>query len=263
LTWAESPPAGNVVTRGRWWSPAEAAARPQVSVEEEAARGLGVDVGGTLAFDIQGVRVEAAVTSLRKVDWQSLSTNFFVIFSPGALDGAPLTYVGTARVPPGREAAVQDGLAAAFPNVTAIPVRDVLERITGVLERIGVAIRLVALLVVGAGLVVMAGALAASRYQRLYESVVWKTLGATRAAVLRAFAVEYATLGLVAGVGGTLLGAALAWIVLRFVLDVPGRFTPAALALGVGGSVALALAVGVLATFRLLGEKPLPVLRRE
>jgi putative ABC transport system permease protein len=267
LTWAAAPPAGNVVTRGRWWSPAEAAARPpgppQISVEEEAARGLGVDVGGMLAFDIQGVRVEAAVTSLRKVDWQSLSTNFFVIFSPGALDGAPLTYVGTARVPPGREAAVQDGLAAAFPNVTAIPVRDVLERITGVLDRIGVAIRLVALLVVGAGLTVMAGALAASRYQRLYESVVLKTLGATRAAVLRAFAVEYATLGLVAGLGGTLLGAALAWIVLRFVLDVPGRFAPAALALGVGGSVALALAVGVLATFRLLGEKPLPVLRRE
>jgi putative ABC transport system permease protein len=263
LTFAAEPPAGNVVTRGRWWTPAEAAARPLISVEEEAARGLGVDVGGRLTFDIQGVRVEAEVASLRKVDWQSLSTNFFVIFSPGALDGAPTTYVATARVVPGREPLVQDTLGATFPNVTAIPVRDILERITGVLDRIGVAVRVVALFVVGAGLTVMVGALAASRYQRLYESVLLKTLGATRVVILRAFAVEYACLGLGAGTAGTLLGGLLAWIVLRFVLDVPWTFAPAPFAAGVLGAVLLAVAVGVLGTFRLLGQKPLAVLRRE
>jgi len=224
---------------------------------------LGVDVGGTLTFDIQGVSVEAEVTSLRKVDWQSLSTNFFVIFSPGALDGAPLTYVATARVPSPVEAAVQDAVASAFPNVTAIPVRDILERVSSVLDRIGVAIRVIAIFVIGAGLTVMAGALAASRYQRLYESVLLKTLGATRRVVARTFAVEYACLGLTAGIAGTLLGGALAWIVLRWVLDVPWTFEPEVMTLSVALTVALALAVGSLGTFRLLGQKPLPLLRRD
>jgi putative ABC transport system permease protein len=120
-----------------------------------------------------------------------------------------------------------------------------------------------ALFSIAAGLVVMGGALAATRYQRLYESVVLRTLGATRGAVARAFAVEYACLGAAAGVGGTLLAALLAWIVLRFVLDVPWTFEPDTLAAGVAASTAVALAVGFLATFRLLGRKPLPVLREE
>ena len=146
--------------------------------------------------------MSAEVLSLRKVDWQTLGANFFVIFSPGPLDGAPLAYLGTARVPPGADGAVQERVAAAFPNVTAIPVRDVLQRVTGVLDRIAVAIRLVALFVLGAGLTVMAEALVQSRAQRLYESVLLRTLGATRGRVARAFAVEYGCLGLVAGLGG-------------------------------------------------------------
>ena len=201
--------------------------------------------------------------SLRKVDWHSLSTNFFVIFSPGALDGAPTTYIATARIPASAEPAVQDAVAAALPNVTAIPVRDILERVAGVLDRIAVAIRVIALFVTGAGLVVMAGALAATRAQRLYESVLLKTLGATRARVARAFAAEYACLGLVAGIGGVTLGALLAGIVLVWVMDVPWTFEPGTLALGLTLTVAVALAVGALATFRLLGQKPLPLLRRE
>jgi putative ABC transport system permease protein len=263
LTFAAEPPAANVLTRGRWWTAAEAAARPRVSVEEEAARAFGVDVGGTLTFDVQGVPVEAEVMSLRKVDWQSLSTNFFVIFSPGALDGAPLTYVATARVDPSAETAVQDAVARAFPNVTAIPVRDVLERVGRIMDQVAVAIRVVAAFVIGAGLVVMGSALATTRSQRLYESALLRTLGATRLVVARAFAVEYACLGIAAGLGGTGLAVLLAWIVLRFVLDVPWTFAAAALALGVSLPVALALAVGFLGTFRLLGQRPLPLLRRE
>jgi putative ABC transport system permease protein len=263
LTIADEVPAANVVTRGRWWTPVEAAARPRVSVEDEAARTLGVDVGGTLTFDIHGVRIETEVMSLRKVDWQSLNANFFMIVSPGALDGAPLSYIATARVPPSAELAVQDAVVQAFPNVTAIPVRDVLERVGRVVDQIGVAVRVVALFVIAAGLVVMASALAASRYQRLYESVLLRTLGASRATVARAFAVEYGCLGGAAGVGGTLLAAVLAWVVLRFLLDVPWTFEPATLLLGVAVPVGLALAVGFLATYRLLGHKPLPVLRQQ
>jgi putative ABC transport system permease protein len=251
-----------VVTRGRWWTPADGG-RAWISVETETARALGVDLGGTLTFDIQGVQVSAEVLSLRKVDWQTLGANFFVIFSPGPLDGAPLAYLGTARVPPGADASVQERVAAAFPNVTAIPVRDVLQRVTGVLDRIAVAIRLVALFVLGAGLTVMAEALVQSRAQRLYESVLLRTIGATRGRVARAFAVEYGCLGLVAGLGGALTGGLTAWIVLRFVLEVPPVLEVAPLVAALAASVVLAVGVGFLGTFRLLGRKPLPVLRRE
>jgi putative ABC transport system permease protein len=261
LTWSADPPPGNVLTRGRWWGTEPGPAR--ISVEDAMAKQLGVDVGGRLTFDVQGVPVDAEVTSLRKVDWQSLGTNFFVVFSPGALDGAPTTFVATARTSVAAEGAVQSAVAAAFPNVTAIPVRDVLERVGAVLGEIAIAIRVMALFTVATGVVVMAGALTSTRYQRLYESVVLRTLGATRGAVARAFAVEYGCLGAAAGVGGTALAAVLAWIVLRFVLDTPWRFEPWALLAGVAASVVLAIAVGFLATWRLLGEKPLPVLRRE
>ena len=273
LTYTADLPAGNQVTRGQWWGPGPGGSPPRfspprispprISVEDETARALGVSVGGRLTFDVQGVPIEAEVTSLRKVDWQTLSTNFFVIFAPGALEGAPLSYVATARVPAALETAVQDQVTAAFPNVTAIPVRDILDRVTSVLDRIALAVRLVAGFVILAGLVVMLGALATSRAQRLYESVLLKTLGATRGLVARAFAVEYGCLGLLAGLGGTGLGALLAWVVLRLVLDVPFRLDPAALCLSVGLSVLLALAVGALGTFRLLGQPPLAVLRRE
>jgi putative ABC transport system permease protein len=260
LTFADEPPPGTVVSRGRWWTASDRD-RAWISVETEAARGLGVDLGGTLTFDVQGVSVSAEVMSLRKVDWQTLGANFFVIFSPGPLDGAPLAYLATARVPAGADATVQDRVAAAFPNVTAIPVRDVLERVTGVVDRIAVAVRLVALFVLGAGFTVMAEALAQSRAQRLYESMLLRTLGASRGRVVRAFAVEYGCLGLVAGLGGAATGVLTAGLVLRFVLDVPVALEPVPIAVALLATVALALTVGFLGTFRLLGRKPLPVLR--
>jgi putative ABC transport system permease protein len=263
LTWAEAPPAGNALTAGRWWTAAEAAAGARASMEETAARHLGVSVGSRVTFDVQGVAVDVEVTSIRRVDWQSLTTNFFVVLSPGALDGAPATWVATARVPAAAEPALQNAVVAAFPNVTAIPLRDVLERVSAVLGQIGVAVRLVAFFTLGTGLVVMAGALAATRSQRLYESVVLRTLGATRGVVARAFAVEYGLLGAAAGAGGGALAIVLAWVVVRWVLDAPWIFEPAPVVVGVAATIVTALAIGFLTTFRLLGHKPLPVLRRE
>ena len=163
LTSMTEAPATNAILRGRWWTPAEAAAGPLISVEEAAAKALGVDVGSSLGFDVQGVRVDARVTSIRKVDWQTFSANFFVVFSPGALEGAPTTFVATARVPAAAEAGVQDAVVSAFPNVTVIPVRDILQRAAGILGQISFAIRAIALFSIAAGLTVMAGTLVASR----------------------------------------------------------------------------------------------------
>jgi putative ABC transport system permease protein len=263
LTTAAAPPDGNRVIAGRWWTDDEARVRPRVSLEEDMAAALRVGVGGTVAFDVQGVRVEAEVMSIRHVDWQSFTTNFFAILSPGALDGAPTTWVATARVPTPLEPRLQDAVVGTFPNVTAVPVRDVLERVSGLLGQMAFAIRAIAGFSIGAGLVVMVAALTATRAQRLYESVILRTLGATRGVVARAFAVEYACLGVVAGVGGTGLASLLAWIVLRFLLDMPWQLAPMTLAAGVALTIALSVIVGFLTTWRLLGQKPLPVLRRE
>ena len=263
LTSMTEPPATNAILRGRWWTPGEAAAGPRVSVEEAAAKALGVDVGSSLGFDVQGVRVDARVTSIRKVDWQTFSANFFVVFSPGALEGAPTTFVATARVPAASEAGVQDAVVSAFPNVTVIPVRDILQRAAGILGQISFAIRAIALFSIAAGLTVMAGTLVASRWQRLAESAILRTLGASRSTVARVFAVEYACLGAAAGIGGTVLAAALAWIVQRFVLEVPIALAPHLLVSGVALATAIALAVGFLATYRLLGHPPMAVLRQE
>jgi putative ABC transport system permease protein len=263
LTFAAEPPAGTTITRGRWWTAAEALQRPRVSLEDEAARHLGVGVGDTMAFDVQGVKVEVEVMSLRRVDWQSLAANFFAILSPGALEGAPLTYVATARVPAAAESELQDKVVATFPNVTAIPVRAVLERVATLFDQIGFAVRLMALFSITVGLTVMASALVSTRHQRLYETVILKTLGATRATVARAFAVEYACLGAVAGVGGVLLAAVLTWAVHRFVLDAQWTLDWIPLATGAVAATAVALAVGGLSTLRLLGRAPLAVLRQD
>lgn len=263
LTWAVEPPGHNTVVGGRWWTPEEAAREPLISVEEEIARQLGVGLGDTLTFDIQGVPVSARVTSLRHVDWRSLTSNFFVIFSPGALDGAPSTYIATVRARPDAENRLQSAVVAAFPNITAIPIREVLERVSAILDQIALAVRLVAAFSIGAGLIVMAGALAITRQQRLYQSVILKALGATRGFVSRVFAVEYALLGAAAGVAGSALAALLAWAVLRFALDVPWRWAPGTLLAGVATATALALLVGFLGTRRLLGRRPLGVLRSE
>jgi len=158
---------------------------------------------------------------------------------------------------------LQDAVAGAFPNITAVPVRDVLERVNGLLGQIAFAIRAMAGFSIGAGLVVMIAALTATRAQRLYESVILRTLGATRGVVARGFAVEYACVGVVAGVGGTALAALLSFIVLRYVLETPWTLPPLTLVAGVGLATALSIAVGFLTTWRLLGLKPLPVLRRE
>lgn len=263
LTWAASPPGRNTVVAGRWWTAADAAREPQISVEEELARNLGVGLGDTLTFDIQGVPVSARVTSLRRVEWRTFGANFFVIFSPGALEGAPATYLATAEAPRVGEERLQSAVVGAFPNITAVPVREVLERASGIVNQIAQAVRLVAGVSVLAGIVVLAGALSVTRHERLYHSVILKALGATRGVVARGFAVEYALLGVAAGVAGTGLAVALAWGVQRWLIEVPWHWQPAILAAGVTGATLLALAVGFLGSFRLLGQKPLGVLRSE
>ena len=174
-----------------------------------------------------------------------------------------MTYVATAHVAPADEVALQSAVVVAFPNVTAINIGEVLSTFARVLDRLSLAIRAIALFCLFAGALVMAAALAATRYRRLYEAVIFKALGATRGLIARSFAAEYALLGGVAGVIGTLYASAFSWGVLRYILELPWSLEPSLLALGLASTVALTLLVGFLSTFRILGQPPLAVLRQE
>jgi putative ABC transport system permease protein len=263
LTSQKNLPRDNKVKRGQWWDMGSNSGSPQISVEEDAAHHLGVDLGSTLTFDVQGVLVSATATSIREVNWGNLSTNFFVIFSPGVLDAAPTTYIATVRSKPEQDVSLQRRIVSAFPNITAINIRHVLETVRHVLEQIGLVVRFMAAFTIAAGLVVLSGAIATTRHWRTREAVLLKTLGATRSLVARTFAVEYAVLGAIAGLVGTGMASLLAFILLRFVMDVPWQFQPATLLIGIMATLILTMVSGFLTTFRILGQKPLAVLRHE
>jgi putative ABC transport system permease protein len=222
-----------------------------------------VEVGSSLELDIQGATILAEVSSIRKVDWGNFSTNFYMVLSPGSLDGAPVTYVATVHVDPEQEVPLQQAVVAVFPNVTAIHVGDVLRSFANVLDRLALAIRAVALFAIMTGALVMAAALAATRYRRLYESIILKAVGATRGFIARTFAAEYALLGFIAGIVAVCLASALSWVLLTHVLELTWSLDPTVLLTALGGTVVLTLLVGLLSTFRLLGQRPLPILRQE
>lgn len=263
LTFLDGLPKDNVVVKGQWWSPPLNTDGALVSVEEDAARHLGVEPGSTIEFDIQGTVVAATVSSIRKVEWNNFSTNFYMILSPGSLVGAPFTFVATVRVVPAEEVPLQQTVVEAFPNVTAINIGEVMDTFARVLEHLSAAIRAIAVFCMLAGGLVMAATLATTRYRRLYESVVFKALGATRMFIARSFAAEYAFLGVVAGFIGTVLASALSWGVLYFFFDLPWTLQPAVLIGGLLLTAILTLAVGFLSTFRILGQRPLAILRHE
>jgi len=263
LTFLNELPKGNAITKGQWWEGGGSSGLPRVSVEEEAARRLGLDLGSTVEFDIQGAKVSGRIASIRKVEWGNMSTNFYFIFEPGALEGAPMTYVATTRVAPQEEVSLQRAVVAAFPNVSAINIRAVLDSVAQVVDRISLVIRFMAALSILAGAVVLAGALAATRFRRIYEAMIFKAVGGTRRILAATFAVEYALLGAAAGVVGAGLATGLAWGAGHWILDVKWLFQPVALVWGIGATIAGTVLVGFLSTYRILGQKPLPVLRRE
>ena len=263
LTFLHDLPKDNKIIQGAWWKPGQVFSKPLISIEEDAARQLGLTVGDTVELDIQGAPITGEISSIRQVEWGNFSTNFYMIFSPGALDGAPQTYVATVRVSPSEEVSLQQAVVASFPNVTAINIGDVLDSFARVLDRLSLAIRAVALFCVLSGGLVMAAALAATRYRRLYESVILKALGATRGVIAQTFAVEYALMGALGGLLGSALASALSWAVLSTVFDLAWSFQPAVLATGVVSTIVLTMLVGFLSTYRILGQPPLSVLRHE
>ena len=249
LSWAEDLPKGNRVVEGAWFRPGEGGG---LSVEQGLAKTLGLKLGDRLGFDIAGSPVEGRVTSLRKLEWDSMRVNFFVIMPPGALDGAPASFITSFHLAPG-QAALGRELVAAFPTLTLIDVAAILQQLQDVLNQLGLAVQFVFLFTLGAGLLVLFAALEASFDERVRELAVLRTLGARHRQLREAMMVEFAAMGLVAGLVAVLGAGGMGWGLSRFLFKLPWAPSPllltGALLLSVAG-VALAGLLGLSGALR-------------
>ena len=258
---AEAPPGSRVVA-GEWW-PADYDGPPLISFDARIARGLGLGVGDTLTVNILGRDIEGRIANLREIDWSTLGINFTIIFAPGTLEAAPQTHLATVRATRAAEEALYGAVTERFPNVSAVAVREVLEAVRRVIGQVGVAARAIAGLTLAAGALVVAGAVAAGRRRRVYDAVVLKVLGATRADIARAYLAEFALMGLTAGAVAAGLGTLAGYLVVTRVMHADWRFLPDAVIANVALCLALALVIGFAGTWRALGRKAAPVLRQE
>jgi putative ABC transport system permease protein len=253
-------PDSNRLVAGALWSKP---GTPELSVEVDFARDLGAKLGSRLRFDIQGVPVEFEVTSLRKVEWRSFSVNFFLVAEPGTLDDAPQFVLAAARVPAAAEQRLQDDLALRYPNITLLRVRELLERAAAIVAQISLAVRLLGGFAALTGIIILAGAVAASQLRRAREAALLKVLGLTRLQVAGMFALEYALTGAVAGAIAVVGAYVLALLFTRGVLELLSTPSLAACFAGWLITVALSVLAGLAASVRALQSPPLAVFRQQ
>ncbi|WP_137180651.1 FtsX-like permease family protein [Roseomonas sp. AR75] len=262
LTYAATPPEGTKLVAGEWW-PANYDGPPLVSFDANIAAGWGVGLGSVITVNVLGRDIDLKIASLREIQWRGLGINYVMVASPGLLEAAPHTHIATVRSTPQSETGVLRAITDAFPNVSGIRVRDALEAVAGLLSRVGVALQATSSVTLLAGMLVLAGAVAAGQRRRVRDAVVLKTVGATRSQIRAAWLVEFGILGLVAGLLAAAAGSAASWAVVRFVMRGEWIFLPGTLAVVVVGCVLLTLAFGYVGTALALRARPAPLLRNE
>ncbi|MCY4190398.1 MAG: FtsX-like permease family protein, partial [Rhodospirillaceae bacterium] len=261
-TYAATMPRGSVLTAGSWW-PENYGGPPLVSFDAELATGMGLAVGDTITLNVLGREITATVGNLRRIRWRTMAMNFSVIFAPGTLESAPHSHIAAVYVNPEAETRLLGKVNKALPNVSGIRVRDALAAAAGILENIAAALRSTALVTIFAGLLVLAGAIAAGHQRRVYDATVLKVLGATRWRLLRAFLLEYGLLGLVASVIAALLGGIIAWVVLTQAMRSPWILLPGT-AIGTALLCLMVMLIfGFIGTWRAMRHKPATLLRNE
>lgn len=265
ITYREALERNERVVEGRLWAPTPSA-DGEVSIEESIRDRFGIRVGDTIRFDVIGRVVAARVTSVRHVDWSDgRAGGFMFVFRPGLLDEAPHGFIAFARGPatPQGRAQVMSQMAAGYPNVSVIDGREMLTALATVVNNVTLAVTVVGSLVVASGLLILIGAVAMTKFRRIYEAAILKTIGATRSVIATVLLLEYGVLGGLAGVLGVAGAGVLTWALCRFAFNMTWRPLPGLL----GGAVALCAvvvaAVGVAASWDVLQRKPLATLRAE
>jgi len=256
-----SPAAGTTLDFGLWTL--DSGPCP-VSVEEGIAKDMGVRIGDRLALDVQGVPLEAEVASLREVDWHRIEPNFFLLFPLGVLEEAPTTHVMTTRAESAAKSAeFQKAIVQRFPNVSAIDLTLILQTLDAILSKISLVVRFMAFFTVATGVLVLAGAILTGRYQRMRESILLRTLGASRAQILQIQLVEYFCLGALAALTGIILAVAGSWALAALVFHLKYFLFAAPLLITVLLVLALTIAVGLLMGRGVSKQPPLELLRQE
>jgi putative ABC transport system permease protein len=264
LTYRDHIEANEKVIEGAFWS--SPSSEPEVSVERQIAERARLHVGDTMRFDILGRTISPRITSIRNVEWrESRNGGFVFVFRPGALDQAPQTYVSPLKGPsdPAARARFQHDLVEQFPNVSVIDFRDVLERIRDVMSKVTLAITIVGGLVLFSGVLILIGAVAMTKFQRVYEAAVFKTLGANTRTIGRMLLFEYGVLGSLAGVIGSVGAIGLTWGVSKYALEIPWKIFVTEHVAGVVLTAFLVAVIGVVSSLDVLRHKPLATLRAE
>jgi putative ABC transport system permease protein len=259
LSWADAPPEGDKVTAGVWWKSSSAA---QIAVSDGVAKRLHLGVGSAVELETGGATHALTVAAIYRSDGQHLSARVQFVLPSGQIADQPSTWYGGAHIDPKQVAAMERAFFAVYPTITVINVADVLERIENVVDQITLVVRLLAGFSILAGLTILASSIASTRFRRMQEAVVLKTLGATRMRIVRTFSVEFSVLGLLAGAVGAVFANLLTRILLHR-LEVDFQFEWVATVIALAGTAVLATATGWIASYRILGLRPLQVLREE
>jgi putative ABC transport system permease protein len=265
ITYRDRLEANERIVGGTFWTEAPGD-EPEVSIEEGIRERFRIDIGDRMRFDVLGRVIEARVTSVRRVEWgDARAGGFMFVFRPGVFDRAPRTYIGILRGPADTadRARLQRDLVAEFSNVSAIDVKEIARTVEGVLRNVTLAISIVGGVALVAGVLILVGSVAMTKFQRLREAAIFKTLGASSRTIATMLALEYSTLGALAGLVGTLGAVGLSWMVCRFLLDIPWRPVPLVSVAGLLLTTATVGAVGVVASLDVLRRRPLATLRAE
>ncbi|MCR9136798.1 MAG: ABC transporter permease [Alphaproteobacteria bacterium] len=263
VTYSEDLPENAKLTDGDWW-PADYSGEPLVSFSAEEAGELGLSVGDTVTVNVLGRNVTTRIANLRDVEWESLSINFVMVFSPNTFAGAPHAWLATLSDPDAtaeEEGNVLRSVTNAFPTVTSVRVKDALDVVNRIVGQLATAIRAAAAIALIASILVLSGALAAGNRARAHDAVVLKTLGATRRTLIRAFSYEYMILGLATAIFALFAGGLAAWFVVSRIMSLPSQFLPDVAMMTVVGALVLTVGIGLAGTWRVLGQKAAPILR--
>jgi putative ABC transport system permease protein len=259
LSFAAELSDSNEILEGDWW-PAGYSGPPLVSVEEEVAMETGLALGDVLTFTVAGQTVEATISSIRKVNWDSFQPNFFLVFSPGALEDFPMSYISSLRVPPEKKT-VFAGLVRKHPSVSVIDLDSIISQVRGIIEKASLAVQAVFVFTILAGIAVLFAAVQSTIDERRFESAMLRALGAKKRIVFSGVMAEFAALGLAAGFLAAAGASILAAIVAVELFQLPYEFSPSLWFAGLGAGVAIVCFSGYFAARGAINAAPVDVLR--
>jgi putative ABC transport system permease protein len=266
VTYRPSLEANEQVIAGQWWDSPTPAQEPEVSIEEGFLEREHIQVGDHMRFDVLGRTITARVASIRRVEWQDYRAGgFMFVFRPGVLDAAPHTYISAVQGPadPAARARMQAQLVGRFPNVSVIDLREILTTVRTIVDNVTLGVSVVGGLVLFSGALILIGAVSMTKFRRIYEAAILKTLGASSRLIATMLLLEYGVLGAIAGTVGALGAIGLSWAVARYALDMPWTAAPALTITGIVSTALFVAAIGVLASLDVLRHKPLGTLRAE